>query len=180
MKNSVKTSVFTLIFTCLLFGYGIVNKGLAGEPFAPKVKVPKNMDNRDWWTETIQQWNVPDKKDVSIPPYPGAIIVKLTEGSEMTLNDEKIHGFPMIILGTVDEPTKVLAFYKEKLKDWNYMNEFSMFDVFWRDRTNFSSIDLRQSAVTEHIVIQESNKYGPMEMMPEAKTSIQIVYKPIQ
>ena len=82
-------------------------------------------------------------------------------------------------LATVDEPAKVAAFYKEKLKDWKYKNSFDMFDIFWKGPDDFDNFDVTQSSIIPNVVIFESMP-SQSDMMPEAKTLITIVYEPVK
>jgi len=79
----------------------------------------------------------------------------------------------------MDEPAKVAAFYKEKLKDWKYERTFDMFDVFWTGPEKFNSLDIREGMTTPNINIMESTPQTN-EFMPEAKTKITIVFEPVK
>lgn len=164
-------SMFTFVLTSLV--------SIADEFFAPKVNPPKNMANRAMWVQMIEQWDIPSKDTVGLPAYPGAVIVAYKEASEMTANDVKYKTLPQLVLSTMDEPANVAAFYKEKLKDWKYKREFDMFDVFWTGGDEFNNLDIRESMTIPNIIIMESTAQTN-EFMPEAKTKITIVFKPVE
>jgi hypothetical protein len=54
-----------------------------------------------------------------------------------------------------------------------------MFDVFWTGREKFNSLDIREGMTTPNINIMESTPQTN-EFMPEAKTKITIVFKPVE
>ena len=179
MKISRKNKVF-LIISLSLFVFCMMNSvTFADEPFAPKVNPSKKMANRQMYVNLIKQWKVPSKNTVGLPPYSGAYIVALMESVEMTANDKKFTTLPAMTLATVDEPAKVAAFYKEKLKDWKYKNSFDMFDIFWKGPDDFDNFDITQSSIIPNVVIFESMP-SQSDMMPEAKTLITIVYEPVK
>jgi hypothetical protein len=151
----------------------------ADEPYAPKVNLPKKMQNRDMWVNMIKQWNVPGKKEVGVPAYPKAHIVSLAPASEMTANGQKYATLPAITLATADDPTKVKAFYQEALKDWKFKNQMGMFDIFWTGKDEFNNMDIRESATTPNVIIMGAIS-AQTDFMPDAKTAITIVYKPVK
>jgi hypothetical protein len=169
-----------LIVVLSLFVFVLTSSGaIADESFAPKVKLPKNMENRAMWIQMIEKWDIPSKNTVGLPAYPGAVVVAYAAASEMTANDVKYKTLPQLALSTTDEPAKVAAFYKEKLKDWKYKREFDMFDIFWTGPDEFNNLDVRESMTMPNITIMDSN---PQEnfFMPDAKTKITIVFKPVE
>ena len=179
MTNKKKNNAF-LIVTLSLFAFFLTSLvSVAAESFAPKVDPPKNMANRAMVVQMIEQWDIPSKETVGLPAYPGAVIVAYAGASEMTANDVKYKTLPSLALSTVDEPAKVAAFYKEKLKDWRYERSFDMFDVFWTGREKFNSLDIREGMTTPNINIMESTPQTN-EFMPEAKTKITIVFEPVK
>ncbi len=179
MKVSRKNKVF-LIISLFLFVFCMTHSvAFADEPFAPKVNPSKKMANRQMYINLVKQWKVPGKNTVGLPPYPGAHIVALLESVEMTANDKKITSLPSMTLATVDEPAKVTAFYKDKLKDWKYKNSFDMFDIFWKGPDDFNNMDITQASTLPNVVIFESIP-SQVDMMPEAKTLITIVYEPVK
>jgi hypothetical protein len=179
MRKFVKNHLL-LTGLFLTAALGLINPAArAEEDFAPKIIPPKNMQNRDMWINVIKQWVIPSKSEVGIPAYPGAHIVGLSPAGEMTANDEKYPTLPAITLAAVDERAEVTAFYKEKLKDWKYKNQFGMFDIFWTGRDDFNSMDITQSATTPNVIVMEASS-GQTDFMPNAKTAITIVYKPVK
>ena len=177
--NRKETRIF-LVITLSLCTFVLTSLvSMAAESFAPKVNPPKKMANRAMWVQMIDQWDIPSKETVGLPAFPGAVIVAYKGASEMTANGVKYDTLPSLALSTMDEPTKVAAFYKEKLKDWKYERTFGMFDVFWTGREEFNSLDIREGMTTPNITIMESTPQTN-EFMPEAKTKITIVFKPVK
>ncbi len=166
---------------CLIMAMGLsVLTALASEPFAPKVDLPKNLENRDMWANLVEQWVVPSKEEVGIPAYPGAVIVALKdEKGWMEANGEKMDMLPAITLATKDEPAEVTAFYKEKLADWKHKNQMNMFDIFWTGKDDFNNMDVTESATTPNLVIMAAFS-AQTDFLPGAKTAITIVYKPVK
>lgn len=170
-----KTKVLTLS-AAILIVFGILSQtAFTSEDFAPVAKFPKNLKEKDYWVKLIKGWKIPSKETVGVPAYPGAKIAMFMPASTMTANENKIETFPVITLGSTDSQDKIVAFYKENLKDWKYKNSFSMFDIFWQGPDDFNNMDMEQAAVTIHVVIFEATI--PLELMPETKTQIQINYK---
>jgi hypothetical protein len=152
---------------------------LASEPFAPKVDLPKNLENRDMWANLVKQWVVPSKEEVGIPAYPGSVIVALKDKGWMEANNEKMDTLPAITLATEDEPAKVTAFYKEKLVDWKHKNQMNMFDIFWTGKDEFNNMDVTESSTTPNLVIMGAFS-AQTDFLPGAKTAITIVYNPVK
>ncbi len=152
---------------------------VAEEPFAPKIKLPEKIENRANWVTLVDSWKVPSKEEVGLPVYPGAFIVALMQGGPIEVNDDTLVMLPLITMATVDDQAKVVSFYKEKLKDWKYKNTFDMFDIFWDGPDEFNNIDMTQGMTIPNIVVFESTD-GEPNFMPEAKTAITIVYKPVK
>ena len=168
-----------LIGAFLIFALGLtVLTALATDPFAPKVDLPKNLQDRDMWANVVKQWVIPSKEEVGIPAYPGSVIVALKEKGWMEANGEKMDTLPAITLATADEPAKVAAFYKEKLADWKHKNQMGMFDIFWTGKDEFNNMDVTESATTPNVVIMEAFS-AQTDFLPGAKTAITIVYKPV-
>ncbi len=166
------------IFLIMAMG-ATISTALAEEPFAPKVDLPKNLDNRDMWVNLVKQWVVPSKAEVGIPAYPGSVIVALKDKGWMEANGEKMDTLPAITLATKDEPEKVTAFYKEKLVDWKHKNQMDMFDIFWTGKDEFNNMDMTESATTPNVVIMGAFS-AQTDFLPGAKTAITIVYKSVK
>jgi hypothetical protein len=172
-KNFLAVCLSLLVFTQV----NLVS--FADESFAPKVDLPKKMANRQMWLDMIKQWEIPSKETVGLPAYPGAVIVAFAGASEMTANDVKYKTLPSLTLSTLDEPEKVVAFYKDKLKDWNYDRQFDMFDIFWKGPDDFNHLDIRQTATMPNVIVFKSSP-KLNEFMPDAKTQITIVFEPVK
>lgn len=171
---------FLSVTFLILFGLGFTGTVvLADESFAPKVDLPTKLENRDIWENMVKNWVVPTKEEVGIPAYPGSVIVALKGKSWMEANGEKMDTLPAITLATADDMEKVTAFYKEKLKDWMYKNQMGMFDIFWTGKDEFNNMDITESATIPNMVIMKAMS-GQTDFVPDAKTAITIVYKPVK
>ena len=179
MNNKHKN--ISLLITFLLFvSFGLTATiTFADNPFAPKVNLPKKLENRDMWENLVKNWVVPSKEEVGIPAYPGSVIVALKGKSWMEANGEKMDTLPTITLATADEMAKVTAFYKEKLADWKYKNSYGMFDIFWTDKDDFNNMDITEAATIPNMSIMEAMS-AQTDFLPNAKTAITIVYKPVK
>jgi hypothetical protein len=173
-KNSLRVRIGLIITVSVA-----VLTAFAAEPFAPKVDLPKKMENRDMWASLVENWAVPSKEEVGIPAYPGAVIVALAGKSWMEANGEKMDTLPAITLATMDEPAQVTAFYKEKLADWKYKNQMNMFDIFWTGKDEFNNMDVTEAATTPNLVIMGAFS-AQTDFLPGAKTAITIVYEPVK
>lgn len=177
MKNLTEKHSF-LIGMSLIIAMGLtVLTALAAESFAPKVDLPKKLENRDMWVNMIKNWVVPSQEEVGIPAYPGSVIVALKGKSWMEANGDKMDTLPAITLATKDESAKVTAFYKEKLADWKYKNQMNMFDIFWTGKDEFNNMDMTEASTIPNLVIMEAFS-AQTDFLPDAKTAITIVYKP--
>ena len=171
---------FLSVTFLIIFGLGLTGTTvLADESFAPKVDLPKKLENRDMWENMVKNWVIPTKEEVGIPAYPGSVIVALKEKGWMEANGEKMDTLPAITLATADEKENVTAFYKENLKDWKHKNQMGMFDIFWTGKDEFNSMDITESATIPNMAIMEAMS-AQTDFMPGAKTAITIVYKPVK
>jgi hypothetical protein len=177
MNNKIK--IGSLLAAFLLFiSLGLtLSTAFAAETFAPKVKLPKKIQNRDMWKNLVKTWVVPSKEEVGIPAYPGSVVVALQGKSWMEANGIKMDTLPAITLATSDEMAKVTAFYKEKLKDWKYKNQMGMFDIFWTGKDDFNNMDITEAATIPNLSIMEAMS-TQTDFMPDAKTAITIVFNP--
>jgi hypothetical protein len=179
MRTIIKKQTF-LIGVSLILAMGLtVLTVSAGEEFAPVVKLPDKLENRNMWVNMIKNWVVPSKEEVGIPAYPGSVIVALQGKSWMESNGERMDTLPSLTLATKDEPAKVTAFYKEKLADWKHKNQMNMFDIFWTGKEAFNNMDVTESATTPNLVIMEAIS-AQTDFLPGAKTAITIVFKPVK
>jgi len=178
MNNKHKK--MSLLTTFLLFvSFGLTATiAFADNPFAPKVNLPKKLENRDMWENLVKNWIVPSKEEVGIPAYPGSVIVALKGKSWMEANGEKMDTLPAITLATSDEMAKVTAFYKEELKEWKYKNQMGMFDICWTGKEDFNNMDITEAATIPNLSIMKAMS-AQTDFLPDAKTVITIVYKPV-
>ena len=96
MNNKHKK--MSLLITFLLFvSLGLtVTTVFADDAVAPKVNLPKKLENRDMWENMVKNWVVPSKDEVGIPAYPGSVIVALKEKSWMEANGVKMDTLSLI------------------------------------------------------------------------------------
>jgi len=175
LKINFVRNLIVMIMVIFLMNISVVNLN-AAEEYAPRVKVPSNMENRSWFVNVIKKWELPTQAEVGFPAYPGSIVVSFKAKSQMDMNGKMYNTLPTLILATKDPQSKVLAFYKEKLKSWSYKNSFGMFDVFWKGKEKFNNLDMRQSTQIPNVILMKAN-VPYTEFMPNAKTTISIVYK---
>ena len=147
------------------------------DPFAPTVEPPEKIENREMWLNMIKKWKVPDKGTVGIPAYPGACIIHVQGHSTMRVNNKKIRTLPVITLATVDQPEKVVSFYKENLKGWNYSNDY-MSHAFWKEDGHFDPLDIRKTSIIPNLIIYDVSEDMPEVLIPDARSRIKIVYEP--
>ena len=126
----------------------------AGDAYAPKVDVKKNGDPMS--AMLINAAKVPDKSAVEIPPYPGARIYQTTDASEMTANDKRYNTLPYIKLLSTDPPDKIVAWYKEQLKDYTYEDVFGTSWIFWKGKGKFNGLDIRDRMTKQNVGISEA------------------------
>jgi hypothetical protein len=177
VKSLIKKHALSIgMYLITAMGLAVLT-ALASEPFAPKVDLPKNLENREMWVNLVQQWVVPSKEEVGIPAYPGAVIVALKDKSWMEVNGEKSDTLPAITLATMDEPAVVTAFYKDNLSGWKHKNQMDMFDIFWTGKDEFNNMDMTEAATTPNLVIMQAFS-AQTDFLPGAKTAITIVYSP--
>jgi hypothetical protein len=179
MRNSIKKHSL-VIGMSLIIAMGLtVSTSFASESFAPKVELPKKLENREIWVNMMKNWVVPSKEEVGIPAYPGSVIVALKDKSWMEVNGEKMETLPTISLATKDEMAKVTAFYKKNLSDWKYKNQMNMFDIFWTGKDEFNNMDISEAATIPNLIVMEAFS-AQTDFLPGAKTTITIVYKPVK
>lgn len=158
---------------------------VCAEPFAPKLSTagikPAKQDElsvrlHGMTVKMMEASKVPDRATVPVPPYPGAKVSVALEANTMELNGKKIQCLPSMTLLSADPVEKVMAYYKQELKGFKYKKEFfGMSHLFWTGRDDLNSVDIENSCATTHVGIQSQT---PDVFMPEAKTSIAIIYKP--
>lgn len=147
------------------------------DPFAPTVEPPENIENRGMWFDMIDKWVVPTKGEVGIPAFPGAYIIQVQKASTMRVGNKTIKTLPVITLATVDPPEKVVNFYREKLKDWDYSNDF-MTRAFWEKKGDFDPLDPRKTSTVPNVIIFDVSDDMPEVLMPKARATIKITYIP--
>ena len=135
----------------------------AGEPYAPKLKQAPN----------LPETQVPDKDEVGISPYPGALVAGWEHSGDLPL--------PYVDMMTADEVTKVVAFYEVQMqhgsmKGWKHQQTGSRHE-FWQGG-EFPDPLGGLGDPTPAITISVFGYEHPR--MPEAKTRILIYYEPVK
>lgn len=167
------------VFMVFIFLIGL-STALAGEPYAPKVSLPdKNHEDYAYWEFKIGPLKAPGRDEVPIPPYPGARVMWVSPtGTRTARGETRVN--PRITLITPDGRDKVVAFYKERLKGWKYKEEPGH-DLFWDDGEYFSPM-MADAHKRSSVVLFDIG--GPLALlqelvvMPDAKTKIDVTYKP--
>jgi hypothetical protein len=111
----------------------------------------------------MESINIPDKKVVSIPAYPGSQIIQTSEKTDDML--------PSIRLVSDDSTKKVIEFYKNELTDWKY-EDFYGVHMFWE------SEDKMKAMMGQEPVVQVESNEKFIHLVPSAKTTILIGYSP--
>ncbi len=153
----------------------------AGEPYAPKVQVPKNVkpDSPEYMgVYMVRSAKVPDKAKIEVPPYPGAYVIQTRGKRKMEVNGKEYTCLHYIKLITMDEVNKVAAYYKDKLKGYKFKSEFGgSIQVYWKGKEKFNPIDIRDTCTSPNVAIGQANGMWD-ELMKGAKTTIEITYIP--
>jgi len=172
----MKTCIIIAMAGLLFFNFSSM---VSGEPFAPKVNVPKNvkpgtMEAFD--VGMVRAAVVPDKMAVGMPSYPGAKVVQTMVDMSQMVNGKKQNCLPWIKLLSADPMNKIVEFYKTNAKGYQFKSTMGIINTFWTDRKDLNPMDVRQICVTPNITIMDINMKS--KLMPEAITEIQIGYKP--
>jgi len=156
--------------------------GATGEPFAPKVDVPKNGKPGIIDILAVMQVNaavVPDTAAVGVPPFPGARIVQTASAQSATVNGKKINCLPLVKLVSAARQDEVIAFYKSEAKGYQFRKILGgILNAFWKDREKFNPLSFSEICTTPNILISEIGPGSKNTLMSSAVTDIQIVYKP--
>ena len=147
------------------------------EPFAPKVSLKEHLKPGTLAylaARQLKSVKVPDRKDVGLPPYPGARVRMVFKQGQMRIGDS-IECLPMIRLLSTDMPDRVVEFYKKRLKGYRYVRYWTS-HLFYRGLKK-DYIEVISDCTTQHIFIDRLNTRDPL--MPEAKTVIEIYYTPL-
>lgn len=153
---------------------------IAGEPYAPKVDVPKNVGPESQMSAMIiNAAQVPDKSAVEIPPYPGARVFQTRQAGEMTANDKKIKTLPYIKLLSTDPQDKIVAWYKKQLKGYTAEDVFGTGWMLWKQKGKFNALDIRDTMTHQNVYISKAiAAFGYDKDMKGTKSVIEITYEP--
>ena len=175
----MKTWIVIALAGLLFFNFSSI---VSGEPFAPKVDVPKNIKPGTLDALAVMQVNaavVPDKAVVGVPPFPDSRVVQTVSGQPATVNGKKINCLPLVKLISTAPQDKVIAFYKSHAKDYQFRKIMGgILNAFWKDRKTFNPLSFTEICTTPNIIISAIDPEEKNTLMPEAVTAIQIVYKP--
>jgi hypothetical protein len=170
----------TILTSLLIILFGVVFIAHAEELFAPKLKVPSNIEEGTpeyLGVMVLKAAVVPSKSSVGIQPYPNAKIIQTTEGMEMEINGNKLKCYPYIKMLSTDDGDKIISFYKGNLNGYKYMDKFGgMIKVFWKGGDDFNPIDVGQRCKSVSVQVSEGSLYK--ELLPEVQSVIEITYKP--
>ncbi len=163
--------------------FGAAPRAQTGEPYAPKPEIPGNPPEDatkkaeyDLEILMLRSLQVPPKNEVGIPAYPGAKALKYMPASKGSINDEPFVSLPVIEIITVDDPETVAAWYRNNLPGWSE-KEFLQNTYFWGGG-NFHPLKV-SGMETPHVgVLEIPRRVLTYFSMPEAKTTIQIRYRP--
>jgi len=176
MSTRQKVVLYYVLIVLAVCGFGS-QEYFPDDPFAPTVEPPRNIENRGMWLDMIGKWDIPTRGEVGIPAFPNAYIIQVQQASTMQVDDKTIKTLPVITLATVDQPEKVVNFYREKLKGWNYSNDF-MTRAFWEQDSSFDPLDPRKTATVPNVIIYDIGDDMPEVLLPKARSRIKITYIP--
>ncbi len=167
----------TLIMMAMMF---LSPVAFAGDAYAPKVEVPKNVSQNSPQFMSVMMINaakVPDKSAVEIPAYPKARIYQTRDAGEAIMNDKKVKTLSYIKMLSTDSPDKIVAWYKKQLKGYTFEDVFGMSWVFWKGKGKFNGLDVRQLMTIQNVGISEAiAAMGYDKDMKGAKSVIEINY----
>ena len=170
-------------FVAGLFGVFALSGTAPAEPYAPMAKDPgkptiEGQEDGYPLEQMMLQMtakNLPDRRAVKQPPYPGAVVVNAQPATKGTMNGVAFTTLPSVVLHTTDDVATVMAFYREALPDWTKLNQFGM-EYLYEGSGEFRPME-KSSVETPHVMVGELISAMKFHSMPDAKTSITIFYK---
>jgi hypothetical protein len=148
----------------------------AQEPYAPLIKPPAGAENTPGLQVGVAMVNaskVPPRDAVPQPPYPGAGVLAAADENPM-FADAEFESLPVIRLLTTDGLDAVLKFYREKLPDWTYKEDYGFHFIYEGDGEY--QMMSESSETTPSVTLNEVEP-GFYEVMPDARTEITIRYR---
>ena len=137
-------------------------------PMAPLKKEGMDLMKMQGKTMTDVEQEIPDKQEVGVPIYPGAMYVShMDTGSGDML--------PSLNLVASDPPERVRAWYRGTLEGWSYSDTFQL---FYKGEGEISLSDLMQTE-SVNVSAEEGQALDLMfSDVPDVKSRIQITYTP--
>jgi hypothetical protein len=117
---------------------------------------------------------VPPKTHVSMPPYPGAVVIQTTPAQTGEANGEAFEMLPVIVLVATDDVETVAAFYRERLAAWNTMSQFGQ-HYFWEGDVEFNPFDMVGTAKIPAVTVMEDMDRD--KLVKGAAAEIQVRYR---
>jgi hypothetical protein len=144
--------------------------------FAPAVSVPDGGGEfRSWKIEGLRQMRIPSQDEVGIPAFPGARVAQVLPGGEMEVNAERHRYNPSVKLLTTDSEEEVAAFYRNALQGWTTGERMASIWL-WESGDDYNPLDVGAIGLIPAVGIMPPGPLG--RMMPEARTLIEIRYRP--
>ena len=186
--NRILIMLLSTLFVISFIGVPLIS---AGEPYAPlhkftekdfmskfgKMGIPiKEAEMVGMWPP-VKADDVPDKKAIAIPAYPGAVIVAINEPF-IRDSQGQLMGLSTLELLSSDPYEKVVSYYKEKLPEWN-QKEFQSSHYFAQSgEVENGARNMKVPHVgfmnLEGGILGKEKYTG---MVPNAKTLIQVFFK---
>lgn len=145
------------------------------EPFAARVEIPgemlKEAHSAHFDAIHARDSEIPARKTVGIPAYPGAKVLFTQMNNRVNENGAWIDLPKRIFMGTPDTAQQVVGFYRQNLTGWKFAEVYGV-PTFYTGTGKFNPEDM----TTPRIVI--APEYRPRALMPTSKTTIDIYYSP--
>ena len=148
----------------------MTEKKKQSEPFAPLAKVPKDAKDKELLTKQLAAIKVPTRKQVGVPPYPGAVIAFAIEGTKMELHGSNVRMLPVIKLLSKDSVADVVAFYVKALPDWTHKDLLGSHEL-----RPPKSDEARSTVSTGRPFVRVMMAQGEI-LLPDAASRIEIAY----
>lgn len=140
------------------------------EPFAPLAKVPDDAPDKEMHAKRLAAIEVPTRKQVGVPAYPGAVITFAIRGTTMELHGSRVTTLPVIQLLTSASVEDVVAFYTKSLDDWTHDQQVFIHEL----RPPHGGEEDSATAVSRPFVKIQPTRAEPL--VPDAATRIEIAY----
>ncbi|MFQ5549079.1 MAG: hypothetical protein ACE5FV_12360 [Woeseia sp.] len=147
--------------------------------YAPMLTMPETLPDDPGVQMMVMMANnseVPSASEVNVPAYPDAAVMSTMGPMEMTANDEKITSLPSMAMLSADEVSDVVAFYKERLADWQY-KEFVGTHSFWNGGEDSNPLDIT-GQFSLVVVVPLSETDSARAVWPDMRSRIDLRYQP--